>query len=92
MKRVVKVGVDRDTCLGHWCCVHVAPRVFPDIGELWPVPPDNVRTFLDADRDKVIQAIFECPVGALWLEFEDGRIVSGRDYDDNAGVQQWLNY
>lgn len=64
MKRVVKVGVDSDTCLAHWCCL-VAPRVFRDIGEFWPVVPKNVSAILDDDRNKIIEAVLGCPVAAL---------------------------
>jgi ferredoxin len=91
MKRVMSVGVIQDTCLAHWCCL-VAPRVFRDIGEPWPVLPENVETFLDSDRNQVIEAVLGCPVAALWLEFEDGRTISSLDYDPRAGIKQWLDY
>jgi len=91
MKRVVKVGVAPNTCLAHWCC-QVAPRVFRDIGETWPVLPKDVEAFLESDRDKIIEAVLGCPVAALWLEFEDGTRITSENYDPKLGLQPWLAY
>ena len=91
MKRVVKVGVDPDTCLSHWCC-QVAPRVFRDIGKHWPVLPENVGALLDNDRAQIIEAVLGCPVAALGLEVEDGKRITSRDHDSSSGLQQWLSY
>ena len=63
-----------------------------DIGEPWPVTPENVGAVLDSDRDQIIEAVLGCPVAALWLEFEDGTKITSRDYDSNAGLERWLAY
>ena len=91
MKRILRVAIDNDVCLGHWCC-QVAPRVFQDVGKPWPVLPDNVEQLLDSDRDQVIEAVVACPIAALSLEFEDGRTTDAHAYDPLKGVAPWLAY
>jgi ferredoxin len=91
MRRIVKVLVDRDECLWHRACA-LAPRVFVDVGESWPVVPDDVGILLEADREQIIEAALSCPVAAISVEFEDGKSITSADWNSKLGLQQWLKY
>ena len=91
MKRVVKVTFDEDVCLRHRCC-SVAPRVFGELSDEHPIIPENVAEYLDADRDKIIEAVMSCPVAAISLQFEDGKVLGDEDYDPEKSVDKWVQY
>jgi ferredoxin len=91
MKRITDVRVNHDACLAHWAC-SIAPRVFLDRGDPWPVLPENLSSMLESDRDEIIEAAMSCPMAAISVEFADGRIITSEDYDKDLGLRQWLDY
>ncbi len=91
MNRIANVSFDEERCLRHRAC-SVAPHVFGEESDDHPVIPDNLFDFLVADRAPIIDAVLSCPVGAITLEFEDGKELSSSDYRPERGVEQWLRY
>jgi ferredoxin len=67
----LKTKVDRELCVGLGNCVAIAPTVFKLDG-------DNKAVILDAksvDDKKLWQAAESCPVQAITLEDETGRVI-----------------
>ena len=61
----MKVEVDLDRCTGHGICESIADEVFEVQGDGIVVIHDNERP--ESDRDRMQQAVIQCPVGALRL-------------------------
>jgi hypothetical protein len=70
----------------------MAPAIFLNTGERYPVVAPAAPRFFESQRDRVINAVMSCPTASLFLEFEDGRLVSSKDYDASKGVEEWLDY
>jgi ferredoxin len=87
----MRVWVNEDSCLSHWAC-EIAPAVFVNMGKSHPVVPPDVTRFFESERGRIIDAVMRCPTASLFLEFEDGRVVSSQDYDASRGLQEWLDY
>jgi len=67
-KKIAKIQVDRDLCIGAAPCVTVAPGVFQ-------LDNENKAVVLDAhgaDDDTILLAAESCPVQAIILYDEDG--------------------
>ena len=90
-RTIIRVWVNEDSCLRHWAC-EVAPTVFVNTGEGAPVVPPDAARFFRSERARIINAVMSCPTASLFLEFDDGRVVSSDDYDAAKGVQEWLDY
>jgi ferredoxin len=85
------VWVNKDSCLSHWAC-EMAPAIFLNTGESYPVVAPDAGGFFESQRALIIKAVVSCPTASLFLEFENGRVVSSQDYDAPKGVQEWLDY
>lgn len=74
MKKIAKIVVDRDACIGAAPCVVVAPGVFQmdDENKAIIVNPKG------ADDETILLAAQACPVQAILLYDEDG----GQIYPD----------
>jgi ferredoxin len=61
----MRIEVDRDKCTGHGICESIADDVFEvqDDGSLVVHDAENP----DADRDRMGQAVTQCPASALRL-------------------------
>jgi len=68
MKKIAKIVVDRDICIGAAPCVTVAPGVFQmdDENKAYVVNPQG------ADDETILLAAQACPVQAILLYAEDG--------------------
>jgi ferredoxin len=67
-KKIVKIEVDREACIGAAPCVTVAPGVFQ-------LDEENKAIIVDAkgaDDDTILLAAESCPVQAIKLFDEDG--------------------
>lgn len=67
-KKIFKIEVDRDLCIGAAPCVTVAPGVFQ-------LDDENKAVVVDAkgaDDDTILLAAESCPVQAIKLFDEDG--------------------
>ncbi|MDF1496447.1 MAG: ferredoxin [Patescibacteria group bacterium] len=67
-KKIAKIVVDRDLCIGAAPCVTVAPGVFQ-------LDEENKAIIVDAkgaDDDTILLAAESCPVQAILLYDEDG--------------------
>lgn len=67
-KKITKIEVDRDLCIGAAPCVTVAPGVFQ-------LDDENKAIIVDArgaDDDTILLAAESCPVQAIKLFDEDG--------------------
>jgi ferredoxin len=61
----VRIDVDLDRCTGHGICESIADDVF-EVGDDGIVSiSDNERP--ESDRDRMQQAVTQCPVAALRL-------------------------
>ncbi|MCH7883181.1 ferredoxin [Patescibacteria group bacterium] len=68
-KKVAKIVVDRELCIGAASCVAIAPKVFA-------LDEENKAYVLDkegADNETIIAAAKSCPTKAIILYDEDGR-------------------
>ncbi len=67
-KRVAKIVIDRDLCIGAASCVTIAPGVFQldEENKAYVVNPEG------ADNDTIILAAQSCPTKAILLYDEDG--------------------
>ncbi len=75
MKKIAKIIVDRDLCIGAAPCVTVAPGVFQ-------LDKDNKAVVIDAhgaDDDTILLAAQSCPVQAIALYDEDGNRIFPED-------------
>lgn len=61
----MRVEVDLDKCTGHGICESIAEEVFEVSDDGIVVIHDNERP--EADRDRMQQAVTQCPVAALRL-------------------------
>jgi hypothetical protein len=48
----------------------------------------HAARFFDSEREHIIDAVMSYPTASLFVEFEDGKMVSSRDYDASGGVQE----
>ena len=67
-KKIAKIAVDRELCIGAAPCVTVAPGVFQ-------LDDENKAIVVDAhgaDDDTILLAAESCPVQAILLFDEDG--------------------
>jgi len=68
-RKVHKIKIDRDTCIGAATCLIVAPDAFE-------LDDENVAVVkaeaLDVDDDKLMMAAQSCPTAAIFLYDEDG--------------------
>jgi hypothetical protein len=46
--------------------------------------------YFESDRESVIDAVMSCPTASLFIEFDDGTIVSSANYDQSRGWDQLL--
>jgi ferredoxin len=90
-KRILKLLVDESACASHEAC-NLVPQVFAFTGHYHPVVPPDARQHFDAQRDLIIEAVLSCPVAALSLQFEDGRVIASDDFERAGGEQRWLDY
>lgn len=68
-KKITKIEVDREACIGAAPCVTVAPGVFQ-------LDEENKAIIVDAkgaDDDTILLAAESCPVQAIKLFDEDGK-------------------
>lgn len=68
MKKIARIEVDRDLCIGAESCVVVAPEVFEMDGEHKAV----VKGVGLADDQTILMAAQSCPVAAVLLYDEEG--------------------
>ena len=61
----MRVEVDLDRCTGHGICESIAEEVFEVSDDGIVVVHDGERP--EADRDRMQQAVTQCPVAALRL-------------------------
>ena len=92
MRRVADIRVNHETCLAHGFCWYVAPRVFFDRDEPWPILAENLSSLLDSDRAEIIEAAVSCPVAAISLEFADGRVITSESDPNELGLRRWIDY
>jgi len=89
-QKIVRVWVNEDSCLSHWAC-KVASSVFIDTGKHHPVVAEDASHRFETEKTRIIEAVMSCPTASLFLEFEDGRVVSSREYQRSKGVQEWVD-
>jgi ferredoxin len=68
-KKISKVVIDKDLCIGSATCVAVAPAVF-DLGEDGKA---YVKTIKDTDDETILDAARSCPVNAIIVYDEHGK-------------------
>lgn len=71
-KKITKIVVDRDLCIGAGPCVAVAPRAFDLDDEYKAVVLD---TWAEHTDEELIISAQSCPVQAILLYDEDGNEV-----------------
>ncbi|CAN5345466.1 hypothetical protein BH11PSE11_BH11PSE11_33030 [soil metagenome] len=72
-----KVWVDIDVCLAHYLCVGEASLIFEEVKDGWGV---RVKSGVDSDlllaeAESILWATAICPVAAIKVELDDGRII-----------------
>lgn len=80
-RRIKKIVVDRDLCIGAASCVAVAGKVFQ-------LDDENKAVVLDptgADDETLKLAAQSCPVFAIFLHDKDGRQIYPEENDTTGG-------
>lgn len=71
LKKIGKIVVDRDLCIGAASCVTIAPGVFRmDEEHKAVLIPDSTSAW--ADYDTVLLAVQSCPTKAIFVYDEEG--------------------
>lgn len=68
VKKIARIEVDRDLCIGAESCVIVAPDVFEMDSENKAV----LKTGYTTDDETILMSAQSCPVAAILLYDEDG--------------------
>jgi ferredoxin len=93
MTPISKVWIDADACIATEACLSVETNVFSkQANDYVPAVADNAAKYFDSHRREVIQSVLSCPVGAISLQFADGKVITAYDYDAELGVEHWVNY
>ncbi len=71
MKKIAKIVVDRDLCIGAGTCVTVAGKVFQLDNENKAVVTD----INGASDEDILIAAQSCPTAAIFLYDEDGNLI-----------------
>ena len=66
--------------------------VFVDADDHFPNLPPDLPAILDRDRDQIIAAVVSCPMAAISLTFEDGRVLTSEDWEKEDGLRRWIDY
>ena len=88
-RKIVRVWVNRGTCLQHEICQ--VSMAFEMRDCLVAVAHDASKYF-QSERDSILDAVMGCPTSSLFIEFDDGKIVSSADYDQSRGLEQMLEF
>lgn len=84
-RKIVRVWANRDTCTAHQACQ--VTMAFEMRDALVAVAKD-AQQYFDSDRAGIIDAVMSCPTASLFIEFNDGTVVSSADYDQSRGLEQ----
>jgi len=57
-----------------------------------PAIADDADKYSASHRREIIESVLSCPVGAISLEFTDGKIITAYDFDESKGVEQWIDH
>jgi ferredoxin len=87
--KIVRVWANRETCLFHEACQ--ITYAFEMRDGLVAVSKDADRYF-ESDRRAIISAVMSCPTASLFVEFDDGTIMSSADYDRSKGLEELLDW
>jgi len=68
MKKIARIEIDRDLCIGAESCAIVAPEVFEMDSENKAV----LKNAVGANDQTILMAAQSCPVAAILLYAEDG--------------------
>lgn len=68
MKKIARIEIDRDLCIGAESCVVVAPEVFEMDAENKAV----LKNATGADDQTILMSAQSCPVAAILLYDEEG--------------------
>lgn len=66
----MKVQIDADLCTGQSVCEGIRPDIFEvgDDGIVHLVTEEFTEEFTEADREDLVDAVYQCPTQALRLE------------------------
>ena len=92
MTRIAKVWVDEPACGSNRACMLQETHVFLDKGDYFPVIADDASAYFESHRRQIIEAVLNCPVSAIFLQFADGKVISSNDPDKSMGIEEWINY
>jgi hypothetical protein len=64
------------------------------------LPSDRRKSFWRRTRSSassriaqaIIDAVMSCPTASLFIEFDDGKVISSADYDQSRGLEQMEEY
>jgi hypothetical protein len=92
-KRIAKIWLDETACAAHEACIIPGCKaILWNEGDTCPTIANDAPAYFDSQRREIIRAIMSCPVAALFLEFEDGRVVSSNDYNSARRLAEWFDY
>ena len=71
-KKIAKIVIDRELCIGAASCVAIAPGVFALDEENKAYVGDNPPAGGGADNETILNAAMSCPTKAITLYDKDG--------------------
>jgi ferredoxin len=88
-RKIVRIWANRETCLSHEACqITLAFKM----REGRVAVANDADRYFESDRQWIIDAVMSCPTASLFIEFDDGLIISSRDYDRSKGLEQLLEF
>ena len=80
-RKIIRVWVADSFCSSHGACINV-PEVLTFPGTHYPVVTLQASDYFDSKRAEIIDAAFCCPTRAIFVEFDDGLVITSDDYGD----------
>ena len=56
-----------------------------------PAIAEDAAKYFQSHRRQIIESVLSCPTSAIFLQFEDGKVISSNDFDPMS-AEDWINY
>jgi ferredoxin len=80
-RKIVRVWANRETCAFHEAC-QITPAL--EIRDGLVSVANDAEGYFESDRRWIIGAVMACPTASLFIQFDDGTIISSADYDRSS--------
>jgi hypothetical protein len=93
MTPIKRIWIDELACIATEARMLVETHVFLRRDDYYvPDIAADAANYFESHRRQIIGSVLSCPVGAISLEFADGKIITAFDYNAIKGIDQWVDY